>query len=116
MFEVKIKNKDGSYRGGKKCDSKQEAIDFATAMKAKKDLVNGSPLFLQEPIEDMIIDLTKDPVWVEQDINNKRRNEYPTVEECIEALMEEAEGNPEKLMLAMMKRTEVKNKYKKQGE
>lgn len=113
MFEVKIKNKNGSYRGGGNFKTLKEAQEFATKMQLKKDLIDGSPLFFQQPISEMIFDLKKDPDFIEKDINEKRRNEYPSIEECIEALLEEAEGNPEKLMLVMMKRTEVKLKYPK---
>lgn len=41
----------------------------------------------------------------------KRRMEYPPFDECVEALLEEFEGRPEKLLELMMRREDVKDKY-----
>ena len=59
------------------------------------------------------VDLSLDPAWVEKDIQEKRRKEYPTETEVIEALLEEIEGRPEKLTELLMKREEIKIKYPK---
>lgn len=75
----------------------------------------GNPVMAILPAEftSEIKDLSLDADYQYQKMVESRRLEYPSVYECIEALMEEAEGNPEKLMLVMMKRIEVKEKYPK---
>lgn len=113
MFEVKVKNKEGKIHGSSKFKNESDAIKYANMIQNKTDISSGEKIFLQQPINDMIFDLKKDPSFIEKEITWKRKNEYPGIEECIEALMEEAEGNPEKLMLVMMKRIEVKEKYPK---
>lgn len=62
----------------------------------------------------IIITPETDASWREEIVKSKRRAEYPTELEVIEALMEEAEGRPEKLTELMMKRNEVKLKYPKE--
>lgn len=58
--------------------------------------------------------LSNDEEWKLKELQEKRRAEYPTELEVIEALIEEAEGKPEKLTEIMMKRNEVKLKYPKE--
>lgn len=113
MFEVKVKNKDGKIHGSSKFKNKSDAIKYAQSIQGKVDINSGEKIFFQQPINDMIFDLKKDPSFIEKEITWKRKSEYPSIEECIEALLEEAEGNPEKLMLVMMKRDAVKQKYPK---
>ena len=62
----------------------------------------------------VIIRPEDDANWRDDIIKEKRRNEYPTDLEVIEALIEEAEGRPEKLTEVMMKRNEIKLKYPKE--
>jgi len=60
-----------------------------------------------------VIDLKKDPSWVENDIKEKRKKEYPEINDVIEALLEVHEGRPEKLTEIMLKRAAIKIKYPK---
>ena len=62
-------------------------------------------------IEPEIIDLSLDVNYMNKFIQGKRRDEYPDISEVIEALLEEAEDRPEKLINILMKRQEVKEKY-----
>jgi hypothetical protein len=61
-----------------------------------------------------IVNLSLDPEWVEKDIQEKRRKEYPGELEVIEALREAvAENRPEKLQEIQAKIEAIKIKYPK---
>jgi len=60
-----------------------------------------------------LVDLKQDPSWVENNVKEKRKNEYPEINEVIEALLEVHEGRPEKLTEIMLKREAIKIKYPK---
>lgn len=59
-----------------------------------------------------IEDLSKNEEYVLSELKEKRRKEYPSVSEVIEALLESiTENRPEKLNAIIQKRQEVKTKY-----
>ena len=61
-----------------------------------------------------IIDLSKDEKWVEKDVQEKRKKEYPNETEVIEAIIEHLmEGKPQKLKEIQSKREAIKIKYPK---
>ena len=79
---------------------------------------NGEPILITLPQEftSEIINLSLDPVWVEQDISQKREKEYPSINQVVEALIEAiAENRPAKLNQIQALRQAVKNKYPKGG-
>lgn len=45
-----------------------------------------------------------------------RRQEYPSLDEMLVALLEKEEGRPEVFNELMVKRTQIKNKYPKGGD
>lgn len=48
------------------------------------------------------------------DYAEKRQREYPSIDECVEALMENMEGRPEKLRLLQKRRAKVRKNYPKE--
>lgn len=100
MFEVKIKNLQGEIGWQANFKTIEEAQLWASRQAQKP-----------QRAEVLIKDLEQDPEWVKKDIENKRKSEFPSLEEMIEALVEEAEGNPEKLTELLMVREEIRNKY-----
>lgn len=69
---------------------------------------------LKAEYEITITDLTKDAGWLLSECLRKRKAEYPTVEEIVEALMEKyGENRPEKFAELHAKRMAVKLKYPK---
>lgn len=77
----------------------QDAINWSVSQQAK----TGHNYFIE--------DLKLDPDWLLETARRKRLAEYPTIQECVEALLEEIEGRPEKITELMMKRAEIKEKY-----
>lgn len=58
-------------------------------------------------------DLTNDPEYLLQKCLEERRKEYPSINECVEALMESEAGDKTKLDELKIKRENVKIKYPK---
>lgn len=127
MFKVNISNASQNLAWSASFPSEAEAQAWLALQIGKphrlpeREVPTGNRNENDEPIMETlpaeftfeIKDLSLDADYQYQKIVEARRLEYPSIHECIEALMEEAEGNPEKLMLVMMKRTEVKEKYPK---
>lgn len=103
-FRVNLKDENGNHKWGYNFETYQEAETWAIAQLQK-------PGRMQQPIEDIIVDLSKDNDWVLKNLREKRSKEYPSEIEIIEALMEEKEGRPEKLSQVLQKRDEIKKKY-----
>jgi len=127
MWKVSISNQSKNLLWEAKFASQELAQSWLNSQIGKphrlpeREVPTGDYNENNEPITEIlpaeftfeIKDLSLDADYQYQKMVESRRLEYPSVYECIEALMEEAEGNPEKLMLVMMKRIEVKEKYPK---
>lgn len=83
--------------------------------KEKQELFNNLPEQEKEIVN--IIPETKenrtDDELLLDSIRLNRFKEYPSILECIEAIMENMEGRPEKLLMVQSKREFVRNKYPK---
>jgi len=69
--------------------------------------------FLPKEYTTEIKDLSLDVEFMAAKINEKRKKEYPEINDVIEALLEVHEGRPEKLTEIMLKREAIKIKYPK---
>ncbi len=87
-------------------DTEQEAIDW---INHHKETPGRTP---SEANYEGPINLLEDASWVREEIRAKRKNEYPTETEVIEALLESiTENKPGKLNAIIQKRQEIKEKY-----
>jgi hypothetical protein len=133
MFKVNIVNPSQNLSWGASFSTELEAQEWLAQQIGKPHRLperqvplydgNGLPLLDQnnEPVmgalpaefTSEIVDLSLDANYVNEEIREKRKREYPSVESVIEALMEEVEGRPEKLTEILMDRAEIKLKYPK---
>jgi hypothetical protein len=70
MFKVIIKKRDGNVFGGAEFNTLPEARAYAQEIK-DKIADDGLPYFFQEPIEDMIEDVTS--IYQQKEINQQAR-------------------------------------------
>lgn len=83
-----------------------------------KDSTHASNWIIDEAVKTgfyyEIVDLENDSGWVEEDIKQKRKKEYPSVEEIAEAVMEHLmENKSQKLQELQTQREAIKLKYPK---
>lgn len=109
MFEVIITsaNTNKSWKGRNENDSPFETLDKAQAWLDRQ--INKN--FLPSDYQFQIKDLSSDNEYQLKSTQEKRRKEYPTELEVIEALIEDKEGRPEKLQEVIQKRNAIKIKY-----
>lgn len=106
MFTVKILDKSSGFNYGK-------GSEFSTAQDAQKfiDSVIDVEIKSSQVSAPQIIDLSKDDEYQEKIRLENIKKESPSLDSMIEALIEEAEGNPEKLTEILMIREEIRLKY-----
>lgn len=103
-FRVDIKDENGNFKWGFNFATYNEALEWASEQIKK-------PGRTVQPFEEIIKDLNQNPEWKIKSIQEKRKSEYPPELDIIEALLEDKEGRPGKLIEIMEKRIEIKNKY-----
>ena len=107
MFKVNISNSSKNLSWSAKFPTEVEANEWL-----QKQIGKPHRLPVESAYE--IINLSLDPEWVEKDIQEKRRKEYPGELEVIEALREAvAENRPQKLQEIQAKIEAIKIKYPK---
>ena len=92
MFKVNISNSSKNLSWSAKFPTETEANEWL-----QKQI--GKPHRLPAELTYEVIDLSKDSVWVEKDIQEKRRKEYPGELEVIEALREAVGENIQQSMV-----------------
>lgn len=108
MFKLVIHNKDKPDHPWVWYIEDEAVVDKTIALELKK--------FTYTPIVEKILMSSQEVAALtsakaKEEQREKRRFEYPSIEECVEALLEEFEGRPEKLLELSMKREEIKGKY-----
>jgi len=100
MFEVKIKNLQGEIGWQANFKTIEEAQLWANKYTGKPGRA-----------EILIKDLSQDPEWVKKDIELKRKSEFPTLEEKIDALILSKRGDDSKLIELIQKIEAIEIKY-----
>jgi len=123
MWKVTITNSsNGMVWGNENCANETEAQEWLARQIGKPDRLperiikneNGPITVIPQEFISEIIDLSKDEKWVEKDVQEKRKKEYPNETEVIEAIIEHLmEGKPQKLKEIQSKREAIKIKYPK---
>lgn len=116
MFKV-ISKKNGKIFGEKLVETYEQALMVAN-YEQKRLKFQDQPHSEKNPylrdrqeISEMIFDLSQDIEYQEKIRLENIKKESPSLDSMIEALIEEAEGNPEKLTEILMIREEIRLKY-----
>jgi len=120
MFKVIITNPNSprSPWGGK-FETLQEANEWLSEQIGKTDRLPervikneaGEEVTLPAEFTSEIIDLSLDVEYVKDEVRAKRKKEYPSLEEMVEALLDDKEGKPQKLVKILKQRDDADKKY-----
>jgi hypothetical protein len=110
MFKAELRDLTSGDVWGRNSyyENESDALAWVNNVKAKLE-AKGRTVEVIGPL-----DLRNDADWVDKNIKEKRKKEFPSVEDMVEALVEAvAENKPQKLNQLQTLRQAVKNKYPK---
>jgi len=119
MFKVSILNSTENKSWEAKFETLQEANEWLAKQIGKPNRLPervikneaGEEVTLPAEFTSEIIDLSLDVEYVKDEARAKRRKEYPSLEEMVEALLDDKEGKPQKLVKILKQRDDADKKY-----
>jgi len=125
MFKVSISNSTENKSWEAKFETLQEANEWLAKQIGKPNRLPervikneaGEEVTLPAEFTSEIIDLSLDVEYVKDEARAKRRKEYPSLEEMVEALLDDKEGKPQKqaIAISLSKAGKSKPMMKKSG-
>ena len=119
MFKVSISNSTENKAWEAKFETELEANEWLSKQIGKPNRLPervikneaGEEVTLPAEFTSEIVDLSLDVEYVKDEVRAKRKKEYPSLEEMVEALLDDKEGKPQKLVKILKQRDDADKKY-----
>ena len=119
MFKVSISNPTENKAWEAKFETQELAQEWLSKQIGKPNRLPervikneaGEEVTLPAEFTSEIVDLSLDVEYVKDEVRAKRKKEYPSLEEMVEALLDDKEGKPQKLVKILKQRDDADKKY-----